>query len=155
MLCRYLSLRKHAVQQFRRIAELKFSLLYFSQIGIACRLSRTRLGGSPDRYPKRKDRALYCKPLPLLVPLVMSHIANMWELTPRKWTPEGRKEGRNLLRANCPWQVTALLSVWFSILRPPFILICPLWSLCSGKPFPAVRVCPLLYWRDFVGLEIS
>lgn len=49
----------------------------------------------------------------------------MWELTPRKWTPERRKEDRNLLRAKCPWQVTALLSVRFSILQSPFIIVHP------------------------------
>lgn len=141
MLCRHLSLQKtggSAIQTLK--AQLKFSLLYFSQIGIACELSRTRVGWEPRWLAKRKDRALYCKPLPLLVPLVMSHIANMWALTSWKWTPERRKVDRVVLRTNCPWQVMALPSVWFAHSSPSLyycsssqiFVLSQIFSICAG-----------------------
>lgn len=42
--------------------------------------------------------------------IAVSHIADMWELTPWKWKPE-EKEDRDLLPLHWPWQVIAVLSL--------------------------------------------
>lgn len=102
------------VQQFR-LWKHSSNLVYFIFPKLAQHVSSAEPGWVGAQMATKEEEASFLlHTFPPLVPLAVSHIAKVWALTPWKWTPERSKEDRDLLRAHCPWQVTALPSVRFS-----------------------------------------